>query len=79
MAGKREEFARQVSAKDAELAEREARVTSREQNVDTRQAQVDGFPALLETRVQQAVETVRERLTTDAQSSAKLLQAAERR
>lgn len=76
LATRREDFTRQVAAKEVELADREAKVAAREQALDALQARVDGFPKELESRVTQAVAAVTERLTTQAEAGERLLQAS---
>jgi DNA repair exonuclease SbcCD ATPase subunit len=76
LAGKREDFARLVTTKEGELAEREARVAAREQSHAALQSQVDGFPQEIEAKVNRAVAAVTERLNAEAQSGEKLLRAS---
>lgn len=76
LAGKREEFSRQVSVKEAELADRETKVALREQSHEALQAQVAGFPDELQRKVEEAVSGVSARLTVEAESAEKLIRAA---
>jgi hypothetical protein len=76
LAAKREEFARQVATKEGELADRGIRVAEREQTLDALQARVDGFAKELNARVTEAVATVTERMTAQAEANERLMQAA---
>lgn len=76
LAGRREEFSRQASLKEAELSEREAKVTQREQNHEALQAQVAGFPDDLRRQVDEAVQAVTARLTAEAASAERLIRAS---
>lgn len=75
MSQRKESFERQAAEKDAELKAREEKVAQRENLVDALQKQVDAFPAELDAKVKQAVGDITAKLTTQSESSEKLLRA----
>jgi len=76
LAGRRDEFSRQVSLKETELSDREAEVMQREQSHEALQAQVAGFPDELRRQVDEAVQAVTARLSAEAASAERLIRAS---
>ena len=73
LADKKEEFDKQIQARENEVHKRELAITEREKIMDDLMAKVDGFPKELDLAVKKAVQEVTNRLTAESEKNEELL------